>query len=279
VAQLDTEYRALCLAEERRWECQVESAVVESDPAQLERLLRNLLDNAIKHGGKGAVRLAVARDGGHVLIAVSDTGPGIAPAERERVFEEFYRAGSAARTSGLGLGLSIVKRLAQKLDCELRLSYADEERATGTCVSVRVPAGELSSSLALVADAPVDLGGLAVLIVDDDPAVLKATELLLTGWGCRVAASPDARGVEGALRSLGEPDVALIDYQLQDGVLGIDVVAGVQQRFPAMSTLIVTGESDPGKITMLKDLGFLLNKPVQPQVLRSALASIRSAGL
>jgi CheY-like chemotaxis protein/anti-sigma regulatory factor (Ser/Thr protein kinase) len=273
VAQLDSEYRALCLAGERRWECQVESVAVRSDPVQLERLLRNLLDNALKHGGNGAIRLSVARDGDDAVVTVADTGPGIRPEDHERVFDEFYRSGAA----GLGLGLSIVRRLVDKLGARLDLGWTDPAQRRGARITVRVPAAPLGASMPVMQEPAIDLTGLAVLVLDDDPSILQATETLLRSWGCRVATCADAHELDAAVRQLGEPDVAMIDYQLRDGVLGIDVIARTQREFPAMGTLIVTGESDPARIEQLKDLGFVLPKPLSPDALHRALAGVRSA--
>lgn len=275
VAQLDAEYRALCLAQDRRWECRVESVVVRSDPAQLERLLRNLLDNAIKHGGMGAIRLSVARQGHEAVVTVADTGPGIRPEERERVFDEFYRATGAG--AGLGLGLSIVRRLSSMLGARLELDWTDSQRRLGTRVEVHLPAGELGAPIPPVHEPAVDLTGIAVLVLDDDPTIRKATEALLRSWDCRVVACADAGELPQAVRELGSPDVAIIDDQLAGGVLGTDAIAMTQQRFPEMSTLIVTGESEPGRLEALKDLGFVLRKPLAPDALRRALAGIRSA--
>ncbi|WP_332813705.1 ATP-binding response regulator [Ramlibacter sp.] len=273
LAQLDAEYRALCLAADRRWECQVESIAVCSDPVQLERLLRNLLDNAVKHGGRGAIRLSVARENGEAVLAVADTGPGIATEERDRVFDEFYRSGD----SGLGLGLSIVRRLVDKLGARLDIGWTDEDRRVGACFTIRLPAAPVGAPMPVMDEPDVDLSGLAVLVLDDDPSILQATQTLLRSWGCRVATCSEPAQLPAAVAQLGEPEVALIDYQLRDGVLGVDAIAGTQAAFPGMSTLIITGESDPARIEQLKDLGFLLPKPLSPDALQRALAGVRSA--
>ncbi len=273
VAQLDTEYRALCLAAERRWECQLESVSVRSDPVQTERLLRNLLDNALKHGGRGAIRLSIARDGDQAVVTVADTGPGIRPEERERVFDEFYRSGS----SGLGLGLSIVKRLADKLGAQLRLDWTDPAHALGARFTVRLPAAPAGVAPEVMDEPDVDLAGLSVLVLDDDPSILQATRTLLRSWGCRVATCAGAHELETAMERLGEADVALVDYQLDGGEVGPEVIARAQQAWPGMSTLIVTGESDPARLEQLRDMAFVLTKPLSPETLRRALAGVRSA--
>ncbi len=273
LAQLDAEYRALCLAADRRWECQVESVTVCSDPVQLERLLRNLLDNALKHGGRGAIRLSMARRNGEAVLTVADTGPGIRPEDRDRVFDEFYRSGE----SGLGLGLSIVRRVADKLGARLDIGWTDGERRLGARITVRLPSTSAGAPMPVIDEPAVDLAGLAVLVLDDDESILRATETLLRSWGCRVATCSEPGQLQAAVAQLGEPEVALIDFQLRDGLLGTDAIAGTQAAFPGMSTLIVTGESDPARIEQLKDLGFVLPKPLSPEALQRALAGVRSA--
>lgn len=273
VAQFDAEYRALCLADDRRWESRIEPVWVRSDPVQVERVVRNLLDNALKHGGRGAIRLSLGRDGDEAVLSVADSGPGIRPEDRERVFDEFYRSGG----SGLGLGLSIVRRLCDRLGGRLTLDWSDPVRQRGAAFSLRLPLAPAGSSLPLVDEPAVDLTGLSVLVLDDDATILQATRTLLRSWGCRVATCAAAHELDAALQRLGEPEVALIDYHLGDGTNGVDVIARIQQAWPGMSTLIVTGESDPGRLAMLRDLGFVLAKPLAPEALRQALAGIRSA--
>ena len=273
LAQLDAEYRALCLAANRRWECQVESVAVCSDPVQLERLLRNLLDNAVKHGGRGAIRLSVAREDGDAVLVVADTGPGIRPEDHDRVFDEFYRSGE----SGLGLGLSIVQRLVDKLGARLEMGWTDVEQRLGARITVRLPEAPADAPMPVIDEPAVDLAGLAVLVLDDDESILQATETLLRSWGCRVATCSDPGQLPEAVARLSEPEVALIDFQLRDGLLGTNAIAATQAAFPGMSTLIVTGESDPARIEQLKDLGFVLPKPLSPEALQRALAGIRSA--
>jgi CheY-like chemotaxis protein/anti-sigma regulatory factor (Ser/Thr protein kinase) len=281
IARLDAEYRALCVSAGRRWECQVERAVGLSDVALVERILRNLLDNAIKHGGQGAVRLAVAV-GHDIAITVSDTGPGIPLAERDRVFEEFYRVRDGAQP-GLGLGLSIVKRLAGILGCKLAITFTNEAARTGTSITLSVPAAPPMAALPrgpLREDELPDVAGLAILVMDDEPAVLDATRSLLSQWACRVGVCRGPQEADAALQALGAaPDVALIDYRLGPDLSGLDAIAGVRERHPEMGIVVVTGESDEAVRARLAESGFpVLEKPVSPEELRLTLALFRSVG-
>jgi len=281
VARLDGEYRALCLSSGRRWECQTERAIANTDSMLLERVLRNLLDNALKHGAQGAVRLAVSSEDGDVVLAVCDAGPGIPVEDRERVFDEFYR-GNDVETgqAGLGLGLSIVKKLVTLLDYRMKVAFLDPVALTGTCITLRLPA---AAQLApgIEAHGPVgpeaDLTGMAILVIDDERPVLEATQALLTQWKCRVAVCRGEGDLQAALERLGEPDVAVTDYRLGPSSLGLDVIAGVRARYPEMGVVVVTGESDEAVLARLVESGLpVLEKPVSPAELRSTLAMFKT---
>ncbi len=282
VSQLDAEYRALCVAAGRRWECQVESATALSDPALLERVLRNLLDNAMKHGGHGLVRLAAWPRAQEVVITVSDTGPGIPEEARARVFDEFYRVNESGGPPGLGLGLSIVRRLVDRLGCRIAMDYTDPVARTGTTMTLHVPRASAP------ADAPPpapshaageeDVAGLAVLVIDDDHTVLHATRALLSQWDCRVAICADAASLRRAMEEFGAPDVALVDFQLGGDVSGLDLVAEVRARYPEMGVVMVTGESDEKVLDQLAESGLpVLEKPVSPRELRLTLSLFKAA--
>jgi signal transduction histidine kinase len=283
VAQLDAEYRALCAGAGRLWECQVESATALSDPALLERVLRNLLDNAMKHGGDGLVRLAVRRREGEVVITVSDSGPGIREEDRARVFDEFYR-GNEAGPPGLGLGLSIVRRLADRLGCRVAIDFTDPQTRTGTSIAVHVPRGEeLPEEMPPAAPPPAavqehDVSGLAVLVIDDDVAVLYATRALLVQWGCRVAICAQAPALDEVVEGFGAPDVALVDYRLDGGISGLELVGRVRDKHPGMGVVMVTGESDPQLLDQVAKAELpVLEKPVSPRDLRLTLALFKAA--
>ncbi|MCE3271450.1 MAG: arcB 2 [Ramlibacter sp.] len=283
IEQLGSEYRALCVASGRRWECRVESATVLTDPALLERVLRNLLDNAMKHGGNGLVRLEVGTREAEVTITISDDGPGIPEASRARVFDEFYR-GNEAGPPGLGLGLSIVRRLADRLGCRITIDFTDARRQCGAAISVHVPRGtQLPEDAAPTLPGRAggdeeDVSGLAVLVIDDDATVLHATRALLAQWGCRVGTCGRGDALDEVVARLGAPDVALVDYRLDGGLSGLDVVAGVRERHPGMGVVMVTGESDPQVLDQLSEAGLpVLEKPVSPRELRLTLALFKAA--
>ncbi len=281
VARLENDYRPVCMSRGRRWQCQLERATARTDPALLERVLRNLLDNALKHGGDGAVTISVTA-GDPIRIVVSDTGPGIALHERDRVFQEFYRSRDSVGAPGLGLGLSIVARLVERLGCRLQIDFTDPPSRTGARIELEVPRGvEQPDGEAPVVEDPdtaPDVGGLRVLAVDDDPSVLQATRALLRQWGCIVAVCSDLKMLDEVLEVFGAPEVALIDYKLEDTRTGLDVADTLRGRYPDIGLVIVTGESDADVLRMLKESDMpLLEKPVSPHELRLTLSLFRTA--
>jgi CheY-like chemotaxis protein len=200
------------------------------------------------------------------------------------VFDEFYRVGDAAGQPGLGLGLSIVRRLAERLDCRVEIAYTDAETQTGTTVTVYVPRAQQAAAPTGPTRAgdvagEEDVAGLAVLVIDDDELVLDATRKLLAQWQCRVATCRHPDGLDAALDGFGAPDVALVDYQLGGGIDGLDVLARVRARYPEMGVVVVSAygaarkDQDP-----LAESGLpVLEKPVSPRELRLTLSLFKAA--
>ena len=282
-----------------------------SDPLLVERIVRNLLGNAVKYTRRGGVLLSCRwRRGdassapGHWLIEVWDTGVGIAPAEQERVFEEFYQIGNPHRdrAGGLGLGLSIVRRLAGMLELPLELRSLP---GRGTRFRLMLPA----TFEAPPAEAPMpalgDMHGLGVAVIDDDPEVRRAMQSLLERWGCRVFAGEHAEAVllaaaDGVARlpddevgdEVGDQakvkpatwlkaaapagsaiSVVIADYQLRDQRNGIDEIGALRLACGAeLPAVIISADSAPDRLALIQRSGFdYLSKPVAPARLRSWL--------
>ena len=247
-----------------------------TDAGHLERLLGNLLHNAVKFTEQGevGVRLAAPRSDGRVRIEVFDTGPGIASDEHERVFEEFYQIGNPSRdrARGLGLGLSIVRRLAALLHAEVSI---DSVPGTGSSFAVELPQAKLRQPSAHVAapDArPRGGASRSVLVIDDEVDLLEDIDSLLTlrGWSVQTARSAD----EARARVMGEvrPDVLLADFRLAAGATGLDAIAAVQAVVGAVPAVIVTGDTAPQRIVEAAEAGFpVLHKPIEGDALEDAL--------
>jgi signal transduction histidine kinase len=250
---------------------------VRSDPVLVERIVRNLLTNALRYTVRGRVLLATRRRGNQVLLQVWDTGPGIAPGERDRIFEEFYQIGNPERNSrkGLGLGLSIVRRLAQLIDAPVTLA---SEVGRGSRFTVALPRGlapvASATRPAEALAAPGDLSGARIAVVEDETVVLEGMRVLLEGWGATVVAASSADELLDHLASEpAPPHLVIADYRLRDGHNGVEVIRALRERYgAAVPAIIVTGSSTPFNLEEAKAVGaHLLLKPVMPAKLRTLI--------
>jgi signal transduction histidine kinase/CheY-like chemotaxis protein len=244
---------------------------VRSDPVLLERILSNLVANAVRYTDAGRVLLGCRRCNDHVDIMVADTGVGIAAAHLPHVFEEFYQAAPRrASTKGLGLGLAIVKRLATLLGHHVLI---DSVPGRGTTVRVRVRRAAPEAGEPMLVRAPArELCGTCVLVVDDEDAPREAIAGLLEQWGCIVSV---ARGRNDALERARAraPDLVLCDLTLADGESGIDVVDRLRADLGrGLACAFVTGASAPAPVAELRARGDpIAFKPVRPAKLRALI--------
>lgn len=253
--------------------------VVHTDPALLERIVRNIVANALRYTTQGGVVVGARRRGDRIAIEVRDSGPGIAAAERERIFEEFYQIGNAERdrTRGLGLGLAIVRRLADLLGHEVEVT---SQPGRGSAFRVIVPRGDPASVPATTAEegpAAGPMQGRCVVVIEDEESIREGTRDLLASWGCHVvaAAAPD----EALARiDAADPSALLVDYRLRGGLDGLAAIAQLRQAIgKEVPAMLVSGESSADELARIKASGFLmLHKPVPPAKLRSALAHLLS---
>jgi CheY-like chemotaxis protein len=258
------------------------TAWVQSDPVLLHRVLLNLLSNAVQHTQRGTVLLA-CRPGagpGEWRIEVRDSGVGIAPAHQQKVFEEFYQVENPERdrNKGLGLGLSIVERSCKLLAHRLELRSAP---GRGSCFALRVPAAQPQAMpLAEASAEPVavqDIGGMRVLLVEDDELGRAALKGLLQSWGCQVLEAPTVQSALALWTRAESPDFILTDYRLQGHENGVDTVQRLRelagQDIPAC---VISGDTDAEFKQRVNRAGLLLlQKPVQPAKLRSVLRHAR----
>ena len=249
-------------------------AMTVTDPLLLERVLRNLLANAVAYTQRGGVLLACRLRGGadgqaQLRIEVWDSGQGIAAADQERVFEEFFQA--APLGTGQGLGLAIVQRLARLLQLRVRL-HSQPGRGSVFMLEGLVPTGA-AGQMAVAARVQMRrLAGLRVAVMDDDADVRDATRRLLQLWDCRVIDAADADGLTYHLSGSQEtiPHALVADLRLADGRSG---PAEVQRLFTvwgrAVPVLWISGETAPAGLRASLDPGAtVLAKPVSPPRLR-----------
>lgn len=258
--------------------------VVHSDEALLRRILQNYLSNAVRYCRRGRVLMGCRRAGGALRIEVWDTGPGIAPEHRRRIFLEFQRldvGGQAER--GAGLGLAIVERIANRLGHRIDLrSWVGR----GSVFSVEVPLVNATEHIAAplepqpVFPDPIGthsrgplLDGPRVWSVEDDPRVRRSLQALLSGWGCEVVLAASA---QEALRLASEatraPDLLLIDYRLPDGS-GPELVPKLFESWGAdVPVIVISAEREAAVQEKLQARGWVfLAKPVNPSKLRAVL--------
>jgi signal transduction histidine kinase len=248
---------------------------VRSDPVLLERLLRNLISNALRHGG-GAATITIERKGGVAEIAVTDDGPGIALEDQERMFEEFVRLDGRGGAEGLGLGLAIVKRIADLLHADLEVRSAPGEGASFT---VRLPI-EYSppAPAAAVPDATRIVAGTPILVMDDEPLALEAVTGTLRDLGALVRACADEAEVQAALDEGFKPRLLVMDLRIHGELAGVDIANRARARLePKPRVIMVTGDTAPQTLSALRASGHAwLIKPVSPDDLAAAVARARS---
>jgi len=249
--------------------------VAYSDPKLVERILRNLVSNAIRYTRQGGVLVTCRRRAGGIELAVWDTGIGIAEEQQAAVFQEFLQLGNPERDrrKGCGLGLAIVAGLARSLEHRLTLV---SHPGQGSVFRLALPAASAAPPLMeTLDDSAVPVRAAHVLVVDDDPAVLDGMRRLLESWGYRCSvASGIGEALEIARRA--PPEAVITDYRLRGDQTGNDLVADLLaltgRTLPA---LLVTGDTSPERIQEARAGGMpVLHKPVAPEVLKRELIAM-----
>jgi CheY-like chemotaxis protein/anti-sigma regulatory factor (Ser/Thr protein kinase) len=243
---------------------------VHSDRMLLQRILLNLISNALRYTIEGRILLGCRRRGENVELIVADTGIGIATVDLPNIFQEFYRVAPAERgmNTGLGLGLAIVKRIALLLDHRITIESVPGKGTIARLLIPRArPEERVISPRALITDS---LRGVHVLVVDDEAPTRDAMHGLLTQWGCEVATA-DGGDQAVALARDRRPDVVLCDLSLADGESGISVLDRLRRECgPGVACAFVTGESASERIAEARAAGHpIAFKPTTPGKLRA----------
>ncbi|AXF16611.1 ATP-binding response regulator [Paraburkholderia caledonica] len=257
------------------------SMVVHDDPVLLERVLSNLLSNAVRYTEEGAIWLGVRRAGRTTggYIEVRDSGIGIPAEEHERIFEEFYQVANPQRDArqGHGLGLPTVKRLVGMLGGELQLRSAP---GRGSVFRFPVQEGDASAIVASLNEAGAggpSAQGRQVLCIDDEPSILEGLSALLGRWGCTVRGARDEAAALAALADGFVPDAVLCDYQLANHRTGAQALTAVRSMLAhagheGVVTLLITGDMASAELAALALQGIpVLHKPVTAARLRRTL--------
>jgi signal transduction histidine kinase len=255
------------------------SAWVHSDAILLERILLNLVANAVRYTERGGIVVGCRHTGDRLRIEVLDSGIGIAPDQQRNVFDEFYRVAAPGRdrSDGLGLGLSIVARLCALLDHRLDLASTPGK---GSRFSITVPT---VPAVAATAQPPPSsrvamldpLRDKLVVVIDDDALVLDGTAGLLESWGCRVKT---ARSDCDALAALAgdAPDLIISDFRLGNGRTGIDAINALREAsHVTIPAFLISGDISPERLREAQERGYqLLHKPLSPMALRAMMSRL-----
>lgn len=270
---LAAEFRVLAAEKGLKLSAVRTRAWVRSDPQLLRRVLQNFLANAVRYTPNGRVLLGCRRSGDRVSVEVWDSGPGIEEGDRSVIFEEFRRLDRDGQ--GLGLGLAIAERISRLLDHRLRLRSWP---GRGTVFAVDVPRVTAPpASSVIVDDAPSQAPMGRVLVVDNDASVLKAMQVLLTGWDLRVDAARDS-GEALRLAVAHAPDLLLLDYHLDGAETGLMLRARLAHAIGERPTVVITADHGEAVRAAVLSAGCqLLHKPLKPLALRSLMARLLPA--
>jgi CheY-like chemotaxis protein len=257
--------------------------VVDSDPVLVERILRNLVSNAVLYTERGRIVVGCRRRGPRIALQVWDTGMGIPEHQQALVFQEYYQLGNPERdrAKGVGLGLAIVRRLADLLGSPLTLR---SKPGKGSCFEVVLPlAAERTGVQEASPDEPKGAAAARfVVVIDDEQAIREATSSLLKSWGHRVIAAGSGDEAIERLSSLSlRPDLLICDYRLRGGESGVAVIERLRSGYDeAIPAVLITGDTAPGRLAEAEASGLLLlHKPVPKGKLRAAIANLtKSAG-
>jgi CheY-like chemotaxis protein len=252
------------------------TASVLSDPALLERMLKNLVINAIRYTDRGRILVGCRRVGpSRVRIDVIDSGIGIALEEQERIFEEYYQlSGNSAQ--GLGLGLPIVRSLGELLGHRVSVRSA---AGSGSAFSIELPrASEVPARVLALAAPAASLPPLNVALVDDDAEIRRSMSLLLESWGCRAVAAGTVAELEERLRAENlVPDALIVDYRLAGTMDGLQVMERLRRHFRRdLPTLVISGNANPAQLQGRAPGVPFAMKPVAPGRLRAFLSQALS---
>lgn len=279
LAPLASEFEPVAAQAGLRLRARIPACTVRTDARLLSRILRNFLSNACRYTEHGGVLLGVRKRAGQLRIEVWDSGRGIPADQLQAVFREFHQldVGRSMERKGVGLGLAIVERIARML------GYPIEVRSRpvrGSCFSIQLPL--VADQAPLPSNRPVvqaqvgnPLPGKRLLVLDNEPSILHSMAELLGGWGCEVLTALDQAQ---ALEVLDEraPDLLLVDYHLDLGVTGSEVVQALRVHFALdIPAVMITAErSDECRLHLQALKVPLLNKPVRPGKLRAVLSQM-----
>jgi CheY-like chemotaxis protein/anti-sigma regulatory factor (Ser/Thr protein kinase) len=260
------------------------SLSVMSDALLLERILRNVIANAVTYTDRGRVVVGCRRRRGYLGIQVWDTGRGIPRNEQEHVFQEFYQLGNPERdrTKGVGLGLAIVRRLTQLLGHTLTVR---SEPGRGSVFQIGAPTADPAAAAATQTgelSAPfLARGAGLILVIDDEVAIQIAMKSLLESWGYEaITAGSCEEMLERIATHRAAPRLIISDYRLRDNASGIDAIERLRHEYnDEIPGMLITGDTAADRLREAQESGFLLlHKPVPNHRLRASIAHLIESG-
>ncbi len=271
IKMLTSEFKSEAEIKQLYFSSSSSDVVLRSDPALLVLILRNLISNAVRYTEEGGVTLKITEGKNNTVnISIIDTGIGIPEDRQEEVFQEFHQLGNPERdrTKGLGLGLSIVKRLTTLLQIPLAVKSVVGKGSTFT---ITIPRGEPGAIEEISEDDSVikhvSLDGVAVIFIDDEEQIRKGMKTTLEEWGCNVLIAGSEEEALNVLKQYGQAPAAIIaDYRLRENKTGAQSIESIRKFFnQEIPALIITGDTAPERIREARASGHaILHKPVRP---------------
>lgn len=248
---------------------------IASDSVLLSRVISNLLSNAINYTQQGEISIRCQREGDKLSLTVQDSGQGVDKDQQELIFDEFYQVGNPERNrkKGLGLGLSIVKRLCVLLNVPLQF---ESQLGQGSCFTLHLPLAEqkIAAYAEVISPSLNNLSAYRVLIIEDEQSVRDSLITLLSQWGCQVISAESTADAVLQLEQNSAIDLIISDLRLRDNKTGIEAITEIQKYMvgKVIPSLIISGDTAPERLKEVANSGHtLLHKPVKPMQLRAAV--------
>lgn len=275
--EIESEFAAVAIAKGLKLVVEPVEHAVHSDYDLLDRMLRNVISNAVKYTQRGKVRVFCEIHNDIVHLHVEDTGIGIAPADQERVFHEFVQVENPQRSreKGVGLGLAIVRHISELLHHKVSVA---SEVGQGTRITIELslvtPSSVLDSEEDAAGSPDIDLAGRHVWIVEDDHSVRDALETYFRTRACECETAGSYQDLDRLEQVARTPDVVLVDDMLGSGESGLDRAKQLSERIDPKNILVMTGSGDPKRWEELRASGFaVMRKPIFADALNAWLAS------
>ncbi len=281
LSMLEHEFQLKSQELDIKLEFSADNVVTYSDPILLSRIVRNLIENALVHSNAELIRVVCTPSASGYQLSVEDNGRGISSNEQQMIFSEFYqvRNKTPSANNGLGLGLSIVHRLAELLDMDILL---ESEKGVATKFSLNVPRGDSGKVLASQNSTSQENltlpdQDIVVAVVDDDPSICSAMSLMLGNMGLNaVTATTTDSLIDKLIESKHLPDLIVADYRLSKGQTGDQAIVQLKRALNIeVPAILITGDTSPLHVAHAAKSGFeLLHKPIEPTELSEKLTQM-----